>query len=341
MILLSFTYFVVELVFGHYSNTLSLISDAYHMFGDVFSFCIGLFALMYSKKSSSSYSYGRSRSIILGGLINAIFMMTLCWTIMIEIFIKIFSIYTILNYNGEDNVEMERVYFIQKKNFLSILWVAILGLIINIIGFFVINHSDHSHGSPNTEKNDKSTNEEIIVMQKLKTNSTKPNCCKKITNFIKNYRVNPNLNIRGVLLHILGDIMGSVMVIINAIIMLQLDYEWVQYFDPICSSIIVVILMIATIPIIRKTCRILMQKAPDRYNLKQIKTDLINEIPQIVKIESVHIWSLDGQKNISTISIILYDNFKLLEILCKKEIRNFFAIRNLDNINIEINYIQK
>ncbi|OAF70594.1 hypothetical protein A3Q56_01670 [Intoshia linei] len=340
MIFLSLAYFVVELVFGHYSNTISLISDAYHMFGDVFGFGIGLFALVFSKEKSIKYSYGRSRSIILGGLTNAVFMITLCWTIMIEIFIKIFSIYKILNYNGEDNSEMERVYFIQKKDFPSILWIAILGLIINIIGFFVINHNDYWDKLPNPTKYVNSTNDAILNIKESKPHETKKNFCKKYTNFIKNYRVNPNLNIRGVLLHIIGDIMGSIMVIVNATIMLKLEYDWVQYFDPICSSIIVIILMIGTVPIIGKTCRILMQKTPDRYNLNNLKSELKNEVPQIMTIESVHIWSLDGQNNVSTISIILYKNYTFRDTMqYKQNIRKFFSTRNVDNINVQINYI--
>lgn len=48
------------------------------------------------------------------------------------------------------------------------------------------------------------------------------------------------LNIRGVYLHVLGDALGSVIVMISALIVIFQKGEWTQYVDPTMSIIMVV-----------------------------------------------------------------------------------------------------
>jgi len=48
------------------------------------------------------------------------------------------------------------------------------------------------------------------------------------------------LNIRGVYLHVLGDALGSVIVMISAIIILYAKADWTEYVDPSMSIILVV-----------------------------------------------------------------------------------------------------
>lgn len=48
------------------------------------------------------------------------------------------------------------------------------------------------------------------------------------------------LNIRGVYLHVLGDALGSVIVMISALIILFEDGKWVLYVDPAMSVLLVV-----------------------------------------------------------------------------------------------------
>lgn len=48
------------------------------------------------------------------------------------------------------------------------------------------------------------------------------------------------LNIRGVYLHVLGDALGSVIVMISAVIIMFEDGKWTEYVDPGMSIILVV-----------------------------------------------------------------------------------------------------
>ena len=57
------------------------------------------------------------------------------------------------------------------------------------------------------------------------------------------------LNMRGVFLHVLGDALGSVVVIISALCIMFVDGDWKYYLDPVMSLIIVVIIITTTIPL--------------------------------------------------------------------------------------------
>ena len=51
------------------------------------------------------------------------------------------------------------------------------------------------------------------------------------------------MNMRGVFLHVLADALGSVVVIISALIMWQTEWEYKIYVDPALSLLLVCIMM--------------------------------------------------------------------------------------------------
>ena len=51
------------------------------------------------------------------------------------------------------------------------------------------------------------------------------------------------MNMRGVFLHVLADALGSVVVIISALIMWQTEWEYKIYVDPALSILLVCIMM--------------------------------------------------------------------------------------------------
>ena len=70
--LLNFGFTLFEIVGGILTNSIAIISDALHDFGDTISIGLAWFLEKYShKKSDSKYSYGYGRFSLLGALINA------------------------------------------------------------------------------------------------------------------------------------------------------------------------------------------------------------------------------------------------------------------------------
>ncbi len=79
------------------------------------------------------------------------------------------------------------------------------------------------------------------------------------------------------MLHVIGDCIQSVGVIIAATIIYYKPEAW--YCDPICTFIFAILVMITTIPITRKCMMVLMEGTPEQFNVKQLYKDIwaINE----------------------------------------------------------------
>jgi len=71
MLLLSFTYFVCELVFGIMSGSLTVLADAFHMLTDVAALVCGYWVAQLSlKHATSDKSFGWKRAEVVGALCN-------------------------------------------------------------------------------------------------------------------------------------------------------------------------------------------------------------------------------------------------------------------------------
>jgi solute carrier family 30 (zinc transporter), member 1 len=68
-----------------------------------------------------------------------------------------------------------------------------------------------------------------------------------------------NLNMHGIFLHLLGDALGSVGVIISSLVIILTSEEWSFYLDPIVSILISGLIITSTLPLIRSASSILLQ----------------------------------------------------------------------------------
>ena len=75
---------------------------------------------------------------------------------------------------------------------------------------------------------------------------------KEITTKSKKHK-SKNMNMHGVFLHVLADALGSVIVIISALIVLYTDWSFNIYVDPSLSVIMVVIISYSTLPLCKFT----------------------------------------------------------------------------------------
>jgi cobalt-zinc-cadmium efflux system protein len=91
-ILLTFIFFVIEIVGGFVSGSLSLLGDAGHMLRDVFALVISLSALNISKKlPSKSKTFGFHRVEIFAGFLNGILLIAIGLWILLEAYHRLHS----------------------------------------------------------------------------------------------------------------------------------------------------------------------------------------------------------------------------------------------------------
>ncbi len=95
-----------------------------------------------------------------------------------------------------------------------------------------------------------------------------------------------NINIRSAYLHIVGDVLTSVAVVIGGIFMVL----WkVYYADSVVSMVIALYLIYASFGIIKESVSILMEFAPEHTNLHEIES-AVKLFKEIDNLHHVHIW---------------------------------------------------
>ncbi len=98
-----------------------------------------------------------------------------------------------------------------------------------------------------------------------------------------------NLNIRSAYLHLIGDTLSSVAVIIGGILIYFFDLYWI---DPLITVLISLYIIKETYSIVIETYHILMQAVPKDLDILQI-TKEIEMIGEIKDIHHIHAWSLN------------------------------------------------
>ncbi|KAJ5218058.1 uncharacterized protein N7498_000157 [Penicillium cinerascens] len=111
-----------------------------------------------------------------------------------------------------------------------------------------------------------------------------------------------DLNMRGVFLHVMGDALGNIGVIVSALIIWLTDYEWRFYVDPGISLVITLIILASAIPLCKAASRILLQAVPPGMSIDHIKED-IEGLPGILGSHHLHVWQLSDTKVVASIHI--------------------------------------
>jgi solute carrier family 30 (zinc transporter), member 1 len=111
-----------------------------------------------------------------------------------------------------------------------------------------------------------------------------------------------DMGMNAMILHVIGDALGNVGVIVSALIIWLTPYSWRFYADPVVSLLISGIILHSTIPLTFATAKILLQATPDDIEVPDIKED-IQSIPGVVSCHHVHIWQLSERQLVASMHI--------------------------------------
>ncbi|CDQ40278.1 MULTISPECIES: cation diffusion facilitator family transporter [Virgibacillus] len=100
-----------------------------------------------------------------------------------------------------------------------------------------------------------------------------------------------NLNIKSALLHVLGDLLGSVGAIIAGILILLFDWN---IADPIASVIVAILILVSGYRVTRESIHILMEGKPSHVDIKEIKRNL-KSLTGIKDVHDLHVWSITSE----------------------------------------------
>ncbi len=103
-----------------------------------------------------------------------------------------------------------------------------------------------------------------------------------------------NLNMRGAFWHVIQTFVGSILIIITAVV---IKFTGFLAIDPILGVVFGFVLLLASFSIIRETFAVLMEAVPADVNLGEILDGLLT-INDVDDIHHVHAWTLTSNRNV-------------------------------------------
>lgn len=111
-----------------------------------------------------------------------------------------------------------------------------------------------------------------------------------------------SLNMRGAIVHVLGDMLGSVAAIAAALIILATGWTPI---DPILSVLVAILVLSTAWGLMRDAAHLLLEGVPASLDRDSIARDIESSVPGVREVHHVHVWSLDGTKNMATLHACL------------------------------------
>ncbi|XP_058823611.1 zinc transporter 7 [Topomyia yanbarensis] len=354
-LLLNLSFAFVELMYGIWTNSLGLISDSFHMFFDCTGLLAGLAASVITKwKANEKYSYGYVRAEVLAGFVNSLFLLFIAFFIMSEAVERAIE---------PPEVKHERLFV-----------VSVLGLLVNLVGIYAFQHGGqghchgghghshgghghshgghgHSHGghghshSGHNHSHGGSTNDtnHLLANHNHHGHSHGSNDHHNhdhhdhgTTSIGVEQPITSNNSqiMRGVFLHILADTLGSVGVIISAVLM-QL-FGWMRA-DPICSMFIALTIGVSTLSLIKESVMILMQRQPEALDRQLSQCyQKVTGLAGVYSVQEPHFWTLCSEVYVGAIKLEVSKNVDARYVV--QHTRMIFEAIGVRQIHIQLDY---
>lgn len=97
-----------------------------------------------------------------------------------------------------------------------------------------------------------------------------------------------SLNVRGAFLEVLADALGSVAVLVSAVVILFTDW---QAADPIASVVIGLMIVPRTWKLLRETLNVLLESAPKGVDMAEVRAHLL-ALPGVEDVHDLHAWTI-------------------------------------------------
>ncbi|KAF7370316.1 Cation efflux protein [Mycena sanguinolenta] len=132
-----------------------------------------------------------------------------------------------------------------------------------------------------------------------------------------------SMNMRALVLHVLGDALGNVGVIATGLIIMLAPVSWngrEVYFDPAISLVIAFIILGSAVPLVRSASFVLLQGVPATISLDQVRAAIL-AVEGVQSLHELHIWQfgvqLSESKNIASVHVLASREHDFMPIAAK------------------------
>jgi cobalt-zinc-cadmium efflux system protein len=107
-----------------------------------------------------------------------------------------------------------------------------------------------------------------------------------------------NLNLHAALLHVVGDLLGSIAALTAAGIILWSGWTPI---DPLLSLFVAFLILRSAWLLIGKSVHILLEGTPEWLDIDELRLELKEAVPAVENIHHVHVWSLSSESPLLTL----------------------------------------
>jgi len=134
-----------------------------------------------------------------------------------------------------------------------------------------------------------------------------------------------NLNVRGAMLHVLGDMAGSAAAILAALIIIWTGWTPV---DVLLSMLVALLILRSAWGVVAESGRILIEAAPKGLDVRALARDLEANVPGVENVHHVHAWSLTEARPMVTLHAKIVDEREAYRIVAgvKQRLRLRFGV---------------
>jgi len=256
---------IVEFIGGTYTNSIAIIADSLHDFGDSLSLGLSWFLQRYSrKKRTLHFSYGYRRFSLLAALINSAVLIIGSFFVLSE--------------------AVPRILFPEPSKYGGMLALALLGIAVN--GFAAL---------------------------RVKTGSS--------------------MNERIVSWHLLEDVFGWVAVL--AVSVVNLFFQ-APLLDPLLAVAFTFVVLYNVVKNMREILKIFLQATPSSVNVEELESAL-RSIEGVRAVHDMHVWSLDNERHILTVHVVVPDKPRHEKMKSVKErVREVASGFGISHVTVEL-----
>ena len=110
-----------------------------------------------------------------------------------------------------------------------------------------------------------------------------------------------SLNVRGAYLEVLGDALGSVAVIVSAVVILATG--WAQA-DPVASLVIAALVVPRAISLLRDVGEVLLENSPRDVDLDQVRDHILG-VQGVVDVHDLHVWTITSGMPVMSAHVVV------------------------------------
>jgi cobalt-zinc-cadmium efflux system protein len=110
-----------------------------------------------------------------------------------------------------------------------------------------------------------------------------------------------SLNMRGAYLEVMGDLAGSVAVVVAAIVISVTGW---QQADPLASILIALLILPRTWGLLRDAVDVLLEATPKGVDLDHIRQHIV-DVPGVTDVHDLHAWTITSGMNVVSAHVVL------------------------------------